>query len=108
MEYLVRLERLGSRPLAVVRRRAAPHELAKVVPDACGTVWNVIRGQQVAAGGKHLSELHEDRAQRLQRAAQVRAPALLVPRRVGRQEPIQPEPHADRENAQQAQEIAHR
>src|SRR5262245_27716566 len=55
MEYVVRLEQLSSRPLAVVRRRAASHELSKVVPDACGTVWNVIRSQQVSGAGRHVA-----------------------------------------------------
>jgi len=51
MEYVIRLERVSSRPLAVVRRRAASHELPKVVPEACGTVWNVLRSQQVSGAG---------------------------------------------------------
>src|SRR5262249_36492904 len=53
MEYEVRLEQLDSRPLAVVRRRASAQELAKVVPDACGLVWNVVRAQQIAGAGRH-------------------------------------------------------
>src|SRR6476469_9339664 len=55
MEYVVRLEQLGSRPLAVVRRRAAQHQLSKVVPDACGTVWNVVRAQQIPGAGRHVA-----------------------------------------------------
>src|SRR5947208_1725915 len=55
MEYDVRLEQLSSRPLAVVRRRASSQELAKVVPDACGTVWNVIRAQQITGAGRHVA-----------------------------------------------------
>jgi effector-binding domain-containing protein len=55
LEYLVRLEQLHARPLAVVRRRAASHELSKVVPDACGAVWNVIRSQQVTGAGRHVA-----------------------------------------------------
>jgi effector-binding domain-containing protein len=55
MAYDVRLEQIGSRPLAVVRRRASSHELSKVVPDACGTVWNVIRSQQVPGAGRHVA-----------------------------------------------------
>src|SRR5438477_219496 len=55
MEYVVRLEQLGSRPLAVVRRRAKQHELSKVVPDACGTVWNVVRAQQIPGAGRHVA-----------------------------------------------------
>src|SRR5713226_4806139 len=55
MEYTVRLEQVRSRPLAVVRRRAGSHELSKVVPDACGTVWSVVRAQQVVGAGRHIA-----------------------------------------------------
>jgi effector-binding domain-containing protein len=55
MEYDVRLEQLAGRPLAVVRRRAASHELSKVVPDACGTVWAVLRSQQISGAGRHVA-----------------------------------------------------
>lgn len=55
MEYTVRVERVESRPLAVVRRRAAQHELAKVVPAACGTVWEVVRSQQLRGAGRHVA-----------------------------------------------------
>jgi effector-binding domain-containing protein len=55
MEHVVRVEQMSSRPLAVVRRRAAQHELSKVVPTACGTVWNVMRSQQVTGAGRHVA-----------------------------------------------------
>ena len=55
MEYDVRLEQLGSRPLAVVRRRASAQELVKVVPEACGTVWSVVRAQQITGAGRHVA-----------------------------------------------------
>jgi effector-binding domain-containing protein len=55
MEYVVRLEKLDSLPLAVVRRCATQPELSKVVPEACGTVWNVIRSQQVPGAGRHVA-----------------------------------------------------
>src|SRR5436190_6413690 len=55
MKYDIRLDRVSSRPIAVVRRRARPHELSKVVPDACGIVWKVIRAQQVAGAGRHIA-----------------------------------------------------
>ena len=55
MEYDVRLEQLSSRPLAVVRRRASLQELAKVIPDACGTVWNVVRAQKITGAGRHVA-----------------------------------------------------
>jgi len=47
MEYVIRLEQLSSRPLAVVRRLATSQELARVVPEACGAVWSVIRAQEI-------------------------------------------------------------
>jgi hypothetical protein len=55
MEYDVRLEQVSSRPLAVVRRRTRQAELSKVVPDACGIVWKVIRVQQVPGAGRHVA-----------------------------------------------------
>src|SRR5438876_5484580 len=60
MEHNVRLERLSSRPLAVVRRRAGLQELSKVVPEACGTVWGVIRSQQVPGAGRHVAVYLDD------------------------------------------------
>jgi effector-binding domain-containing protein len=55
MAYDVRLEQLDSQPLAVVRRRASSQELARVVPDACGLVWKVIRAQNVPGAGRHVA-----------------------------------------------------
>src|SRR5262245_14187747 len=55
MQYVVRLEQHPGQPLAVVRRRASQRELSRVVPEACGTVWTVIRQQQVAGAGRHVA-----------------------------------------------------
>ncbi len=55
MEHQVRLEQLESRSLAVVRRRARSAELSKVIPEACGTVWGVIRAQQVSGAGRNVA-----------------------------------------------------
>ena len=55
MEYDVRLEQHTSQPLAVVRRRASIPELPTVIPDACGTVWSVMRAQQVTGLGRHVA-----------------------------------------------------
>jgi effector-binding domain-containing protein len=52
MGYEVRREQLSSRPLAVVRRRASVLDLATVVPEACGLVWNTVRQQQIAGAGR--------------------------------------------------------
>jgi effector-binding domain-containing protein len=55
MGYDVRLEQVGSHPLAVVKRRASLQELKKVVPEACGLVWGVIRSQKIAGAGRHVA-----------------------------------------------------
>ncbi len=60
MEYVVRVERHDGRPLAVVRRRAAQKDLSKVVPDACGTVWSVVRSQQIPGAGRHVAVYLDD------------------------------------------------
>jgi hypothetical protein len=60
VEYNIRCEQLASRPLAVVRRRARPEELSKVVPDACGIVWGVIRSQQIPGAGRHVAVYLDD------------------------------------------------
>jgi effector-binding domain-containing protein len=60
MKYDVRLEHLSGCPIAVVRRRASSQELAKVVPDACGTVWSVIRAQQITGAGRHIALYWDD------------------------------------------------
>src|SRR3989442_10260424 len=61
MEYDVRLEQISSRPLAVVRRRASLQELSKVVPDACGAVWSVVRAQQITGAGRHIAIYLDDK-----------------------------------------------
>jgi len=73
MEYDVRLEQIGSIPLAVVRRRASLQELGKVIPDACGLVWNVLRAQQVTGAGRHVA-LYGDDVFNLEVGAELEAP----------------------------------
>ena len=58
--YDVRLDQFTSCPLAVVRRRASLQELAKVIPDACGTVWGVVRAQNVRGAGRHVALYWDD------------------------------------------------
>lgn len=55
MNYSVRIERFPGRPLAVVRRRAAIQQLGTVIQEACGTVWNVLRAEQVKGAGRHVA-----------------------------------------------------
>jgi effector-binding domain-containing protein len=61
MEYDIRLEHYHGSPLAVVRRRASLQELSKVVPDACGTVWAVLRAQQVTGLGRNVAVYWDDK-----------------------------------------------
>jgi len=74
MHYDIRLEQSTSRPLAVVRRRAAQHELSKVVPEACGLVWNVLRAQQVTGAGRHVA-IYWDCGINLEVGAELDAPS---------------------------------
>ena len=60
MEYDIRLEQHSGLRLAVVRRRASLQELSRVVPDACGTVWNALRAQKVTGAGRHVAVYLDD------------------------------------------------
>jgi len=55
MDPHVRLETVPGRALAVVRRQASARELATVVPDACGLVWNHLRARQIPGAGRHVA-----------------------------------------------------
>jgi effector-binding domain-containing protein len=57
--YLVQLQQLDSIPLAVVRRQARASDLSRIIPQCCGLVWNVVRGQQ-ARGGRHVAIYWDD------------------------------------------------
>src|SRR5262249_23573641 len=55
-----RVEDFDGCPLAIVRRRATLAQLSSVIPEACGTVWNVIRAQHVAGAGRHVAVYLDD------------------------------------------------
>jgi effector-binding domain-containing protein len=55
MEGQVLIQRVASQTTAVVRRRARGSELATVVPQACGEVWQFVRSAQVPHPGRHLA-----------------------------------------------------
>jgi effector-binding domain-containing protein len=59
MNHTVRLEQVAARPLAVVRRVAKQQDLPKVVPDACGTVWKVVRSLPIPGAGRHVALYHD-------------------------------------------------
>jgi effector-binding domain-containing protein len=52
--YAVKLQRLASVPLAVIRRQARASDLSRVVPECCGLVWEAVRVQQTRAG-RHVA-----------------------------------------------------
>ncbi|MEO8480948.1 MAG: GyrI-like domain-containing protein [Acidobacteriota bacterium] len=58
--HTVRIQQLASVPLAVIRREVAAAELARVVPECCGVVWNVVRAQRGKAG-RHVAIYWDDR-----------------------------------------------
>ena len=70
--YAVQLERLNSVPLAVIRRQASASELARVVPECCGLVWNAVRAQQAQAG-RHVA-IYWDGGIRLEVGVELQGP----------------------------------
>ena len=60
MDYHVQLQQQPSQPLAVVRRQASWQDAGKVIQEACGTVWNVVRAQRIAGPGRHVAIYWDD------------------------------------------------
>ena len=61
MGYDVRVETIETgRRLAVVRRCVGKAELPRVVPEACGLVWNALRRLGVKGAGRHVSVYLDD------------------------------------------------
>ena len=60
MTTTVRLEHRDARPLAVVRRTARLGELPRVIPEACGVVWNLARTHGVRGAGRHVALYLDD------------------------------------------------
>ena len=55
MPYTVTLQTAAPTPLLVVRRRATQPQLSKVIPEACGVVWEVIRRLQIPSPGRNVA-----------------------------------------------------
>jgi effector-binding domain-containing protein len=72
MPYDVRFQRLDSVPLAVIQRQASSSELARVVPECCGLVWDEVRAQH-AKGGRHVA-IYWDNSIRLEVGVELHAP----------------------------------
>lgn len=69
---MVQTQHLDSISLAVIRRRARPSELARLVPECCGLVWNAVRAQQAQAG-RHVA-LYWDDGRRLEVGVELLGP----------------------------------
>ena len=72
MTYDIRVENFRGQNLAVVRRQATKPQLGGVIQQACGTVWNAIRAQNVK-GGRHVA-VYLDSVYNLEIGAEVDAP----------------------------------
>jgi effector-binding domain-containing protein len=70
--YAVHIRQLDSLPLAVVKRQARAADLSRLVPECCGIVWNVLRGQNMK-GGRHVA-IYWDDAIRLEVGVELQAP----------------------------------
>jgi effector-binding domain-containing protein len=55
MTQVVELRQVEPCPIGVVRRRAIQKELSRVVPAACGEVWQYFRATPVAKPGRHVA-----------------------------------------------------
>ena len=55
MTSAIRAEQVVARPIAIIRRRVAPKELPKVVPQLCGLVWTTVKSAQVKDAGRHVA-----------------------------------------------------
>lgn len=62
--HTVEARTVDSMPLAVVRRLTSAHNLARIVPECCGLVWEVLRAQGVR-GGRHVA-VYSDSSIRLE------------------------------------------
>ena len=71
-DYLVHLQEVDSIPLAVIRLQANRAELARLVPECCGRVWNAVRAPQVAAG-RHVA-IYWDATIRLEVGVELHGP----------------------------------
>jgi effector-binding domain-containing protein len=59
-------------PLAVIRRRVPPTQLARIVPECCGAVWQALKAQGLR-GGRNVA-LYWDSAIRLEAGVEMNGP----------------------------------
>jgi effector-binding domain-containing protein len=52
MNLTIRVEKFAGQRLAVVKRKSAAKDLSKVIPEACGLVWNELKNANVKDAGR--------------------------------------------------------
>lgn len=77
MPYTIRTEQTKAVPIAIVRRRARQNELPRVVPEACGTVWNALKAMGIK-GGRHVAVYRGDPKQQLDVEIGAEVPAAIA------------------------------
>jgi effector-binding domain-containing protein len=60
MENPVHIQQVAAMLTAVVRIRARLDELSRVIPDACGEVWNYARAAKLPRPGRHVAVYFDD------------------------------------------------
>jgi len=70
--HVVEILEMPSVPLAVIRRQVRPTEVAGVVPECCGIVWQAVKAQKAAAG-RHVA-LYWDGSIRLEVGVELLGP----------------------------------
>jgi effector-binding domain-containing protein len=60
MPHPIQLQNRIAQHLAVVRRCVSASEFSRVIPEACGLVWNELRRQQIAGAGCHVAVYFDD------------------------------------------------
>lgn len=69
----VRIEQHTGHPLAVVRRQGGLADLPRIVPEACGTVWRLVKARNIPNPGRHVA-VYLDDVMNLEIGAEVPAP----------------------------------
>ena len=69
MTEMVTLARVEPTPVAVIRRAVTRAELARVVPELCGRVWDHLRARQIK-GGRNVA-IYRDRGARIEAGVEV-------------------------------------
>ncbi|MES1213765.1 MAG: GyrI-like domain-containing protein [Singulisphaera sp.] len=73
MEYQVHFQTVAPRSLAVVQFCAPQKQLSRLIPQACGEVWNFVRAANIKTAGRHVA-VYYDGAINVESGAEVDEP----------------------------------